>query len=117
MGAFRHARRPQGLVFRRVSLGPDLGQCCGGRVDLALEHFTAEDIEAVRVLVHAQEERGGKLAVLAVFEREGIRCSGSCWEICPPGRISCLRRASSQSASGPSFSRSGCSAPVMSAGP
>ena len=70
LSGMREGRR--GLAFRRVSLGPDLGQCCGGLVDLALEHFTAEDIEAVRVLVHAQEERGGKLAVLAVFEREGI---------------------------------------------
>lgn len=70
VSGMRDGRR--GLALRRVSLGPDLGQCCGGRVDLALEHFTAEDIEAVRALVHAQEERGGQLAVRAAFSQEGV---------------------------------------------
>lgn len=70
LAGMREGRR--GIAFRRVSLGPDLGQCCGGRVDLALEHFTAEDIEPVRALVHAQEERGGQLAVRAAFTQEGM---------------------------------------------
>ena len=30
------------------SLGPDLGQCCGGRVALRLESFTLEDVDALQ---------------------------------------------------------------------
>jgi xanthine dehydrogenase accessory factor len=70
VSGMRDGRR--GVSFRRVSLGPDLGQCCGGRVDLALEHFTAEDTGPVRALVHAQEERAGQLAVQAAFAQEGV---------------------------------------------
>lgn len=70
VSGMRDGRR--GLSFRRVSLGPDLGQCCGGRVDLALEYFTAEDTGPVRALVHAQEECGGQLAVRSAFSQEGV---------------------------------------------
>ncbi|WP_430512349.1 XdhC family protein [Pannonibacter phragmitetus] len=111
VSGMREGRR--GLALRRVSLGPDLGQCCGGRVDLALEHFTAEDIEPVRALVHAQEERGGQLAVRAAFSQEGVPLQRHVMGSFAPGRISCWKMASSRSASVWSFSRSGCSGPGM----
>jgi xanthine dehydrogenase accessory factor len=43
-------------VVRKV-LGPDLGQCCGGRVDLLVESFATADIASVADLAR-QEEAG-----------------------------------------------------------
>lgn len=37
-----------------ILLGPDLGQCCGGRVTLGVEVFDAADVEAVRSLAAAE---------------------------------------------------------------
>src|SRR5438132_791808 len=45
------------------ALGPDLGQCCGGRVLLTIEKFGAADSEAVSVLAAA--EGTGVLATIA----------------------------------------------------
>ena len=43
-------------------LGPDLGQCCGGRVELWLERLTRDDLpwllEAARSLLRARDHRG-----------------------------------------------------------
>jgi xanthine dehydrogenase accessory factor len=48
----------RGAVRRRtISLGPDLAQCCGGRVQWLIETFDARD--------------GGELAALAAAERAG----------------------------------------------
>lgn len=54
--------------FRRLdkSLGPDLGQCCGGRVIVTLERFGARDRETVAVL--ADLERAGPLVTVATAE-------------------------------------------------
>ncbi|MGO9742882.1 MAG: xanthine dehydrogenase accessory protein XdhC [Roseiarcus sp.] len=41
-------------VERRVALGPELAQCCGGRVDLAIDVFDARDIDEL-----ARREREG----------------------------------------------------------
>ena len=49
------------------SLGPDLGQCCGGRVSLMIEIFDARDREQVAAL--AGLERAG------AFETEGVATS------------------------------------------
>ncbi|NLH82602.1 MAG: xanthine dehydrogenase accessory protein XdhC, partial [Phyllobacteriaceae bacterium] len=40
-----------------VVLGPDLGQCCGGRVTLAIEVLDGADLDTVRAL--AERERDG----------------------------------------------------------
>ncbi|ODT17978.1 MAG: xanthine dehydrogenase accessory protein XdhC [Kaistia sp. SCN 65-12] len=65
--------RPQPHFYesRRVALGPELGQCCGGRVDLALEVFDrsrrseiAELAEAERVApfrTRGEQRSDGKL--------------------------------------------------------
>jgi len=37
-----------GLFNRTVSLGPDLGQCCGGRVDVAVEVITGQQLDQAR---------------------------------------------------------------------
>ena len=50
-------------------LGPDLGQCCGGRVQLLIERFRAADRDAVAAL--AQAERQGELTTLATFGADG----------------------------------------------
>jgi xanthine dehydrogenase accessory factor len=51
--------------FRRLdkALGPDLGQCCGGRVIITLERFGATDMEDVRAL--AEAESAGRLVTIA----------------------------------------------------
>jgi xanthine dehydrogenase accessory factor len=68
----------QGLMSRRdgpaasrldQALGPDLGQCCGGRVLLTIERFDARDSEAVGEL--AQAERAGVLTTVATRAGDG----------------------------------------------
>ena len=62
--------RPQAGAVRRLrkSLGPDLGQCCGGRVTLLIERFAAEDRGAVAALAVA--ERAGLLVTVTAAEGE-----------------------------------------------
>ncbi|HML11764.1 MAG TPA: xanthine dehydrogenase accessory protein XdhC [Xanthobacteraceae bacterium] len=62
--------RPQGVAVRRLkkSLGPDLGQCCGGRVTVVIERFGAEDREAVAALAAA--ESAGLLVTVTAGEGE-----------------------------------------------
>jgi xanthine dehydrogenase accessory factor len=51
------------------ALGPDLGQCCGGRVLLTIERFDAADREMVGAL--AQVERDGVLTTVATTASDG----------------------------------------------
>lgn len=51
-----------GLVLRDMALGPGLGQCCGGRVKLAIELIGAGELDAVRALA-AREARGPLVTV------------------------------------------------------
>jgi xanthine dehydrogenase accessory factor len=65
--------RPRAVKMLTQSLGPDLGQCCGGRVTLAIESFDAADLAAVGAY-SAREEQGpftlaGRLP--AITERFG----------------------------------------------
>jgi xanthine dehydrogenase accessory factor len=57
--------------FRRLdkALGPDLGQCCGGRVRVTLERFDADDRADVAVLASA--ERGGRFVTVASVDDSG----------------------------------------------
>ncbi len=57
------------------ALGPDMGQCCGGRVQLATEIFDAASLAAVRDLA-AREAQGrftmrGRIASLDIMESFG----------------------------------------------
>ncbi len=51
------------------ALGPDLGQCCGGRVLLTIEKFSAADRAAVATLARAEGE--GALTTLATVGNDG----------------------------------------------
>src|SRR6185295_16546970 len=51
------------------ALGPDLGQCCGGRVLLTIERFGAADREAIAPL--AQAERGSVLTTIGTVGGDG----------------------------------------------
>lgn len=53
---------------RRFSLGPDLGQCCGGRVDLTFERFSRADLDAVSVLAEREAEETVFSTVMTVSE-------------------------------------------------
>ena len=57
-----------GPPLRRIdkALGPDLGQCCGGRVIVTLERFNAGDRDLVATL--ADLERAGPLVTVATTE-------------------------------------------------
>jgi xanthine dehydrogenase accessory factor len=51
------------------ALGPDLGQCCGGRVLLTIEKFGAADAQAVAALAKAEDE--GVLSTIAAVGSDG----------------------------------------------
>ena len=56
--------------FRRFALGPELGQCCGGQVDLLVEAFSAADRDAVAVF--ATREAAGTFATTGTVTPEGV---------------------------------------------
>ncbi|WP_150525849.1 xanthine dehydrogenase accessory protein XdhC [Roseibium sediminis] len=62
----REALRQQetGLRIRRMSLGPDLGQCCGGSVEMAFEVVKASQLEAARQFAEL-EYLGGEFSTVA----------------------------------------------------
>ena len=52
----------QGATRRHYPLGPALGQCCGGAVDLLFRPLTAAERPWLEALAHA-EQRGGELVL------------------------------------------------------
>ncbi|MFO7308851.1 MAG: xanthine dehydrogenase accessory protein XdhC [Pseudomonadota bacterium] len=52
-----------------LALGPDLGQCCGGRVTVHVEVFGPEDADELVVLAAAEQE--GRFSVVAMPDRTG----------------------------------------------
>ena len=53
-------RAGRGPAFRRsLALGPELGQCCGGRVEWRVETFDARDLDDLSTLAIADERRRG----------------------------------------------------------
>jgi xanthine dehydrogenase accessory factor len=76
------------------ALGPDLGQCCGGRVLLTVERFGAADRAAVAPLAAA--EREGPLTTIAATGGDGrlnrridkeARSPGPAYDVQADGRI------------------------------
>ncbi len=69
--------KPRVIRFLDQSLGPDLGQCCGGRVKLAIESFDrsnrAEVAELARREAEGTFELTGRLPGLPSVERFGER--------------------------------------------
>jgi xanthine dehydrogenase accessory factor len=80
-------------AFRRLSkaLGPELGQCCGGRVAVTLERFDRRDLDKVRRFAAA--ERAGRFLTISepgqpthrVPARDGGE--GPDYVVLPGGRI------------------------------
>jgi xanthine dehydrogenase accessory factor len=66
-----------GASYRRLdkALGPELGQCCGGRVLVTLERFGAADLERVGRLATA--ERAGGFTTLAEPGHPTMRMTAS----------------------------------------
>jgi xanthine dehydrogenase accessory factor len=58
-----------GTRFTSHALGPELGQCCGGRVDLATEVFGRQDADDIQKL--AARETGGAFSMT----RNGVELS------------------------------------------
>jgi len=90
------ARRDGSAVTRLDrALGPDLGQCCGGRVLLTIERFGASDREAVARLADA--ERSGVLTTSGTLGRNGRlvrrvaigteRSPGPAYDVQPDGSV------------------------------
>jgi xanthine dehydrogenase accessory factor len=61
--------RRDGSAVRRFTkaLGPDLGQCCGGRVTITIERFDASDRSAVSALAAA--EQAGPIVTIRMADR------------------------------------------------
>lgn len=73
-----------GLTTRDVALGPELGQCCGGRVTLGIEVFDRDDLPAVRALAEA-ERRGAFTTAAQVGEGRLARVLVADGATLPPG--------------------------------
>lgn len=54
------------------ALGPDLGQCCGGRVKILIEIFDKRDLADIAPLV-AAEDKGGLFEVECRMENDRVR--------------------------------------------
>lgn len=59
----------RGVILRDIALGPELGQCCGGRVKLAIETLAGEDLGFAREL--AAREAAGPVVVASPRAPEG----------------------------------------------
>lgn len=87
--------RLDGTMIARLdrALGPDLGQCCGGRVLLTIERFGAADRDAVASL--AKAERDGVLTTIGRVGGDGRlarratseRSPGPAYDVHPDGRV------------------------------
>ncbi|PVB62797.1 xanthine dehydrogenase accessory protein XdhC [Labrenzia sp. 011] len=58
------------FVLQSVSLGPDLGQCCGGRAEIAIEVLTPHSLEMAEMLARREAE-GTAFATVATVEPDG----------------------------------------------
>lgn len=88
-----------GARLRRLdrSLGPDLGQCCGGRVRLTIERFDASDLDGIAALADVRDEAfvtfglseaGGRLARrLATDEEAAALAPTEQRRVLPDGRV------------------------------
>ncbi len=62
-----------GAAFVRLSLGPDLNQCCGGSVRIAFEPFAPADLAWLRKLIRAAEEPTPVMRTLSIDESGNFR--------------------------------------------
>ncbi len=72
------------VELRSFALGPALGQCCGGSVDLVIEVIAAD--RRVEVVELAGRETAGRLVTRGTIAADGIvRCVVEGGETMPPG--------------------------------
>jgi xanthine dehydrogenase accessory factor len=64
------ARQPSSAALRRLVLGRELGQCCGGVVQLWLERFTPLDLPLLRRAA-ALAAAGGPAAIISELSGQG----------------------------------------------
>ncbi len=55
-----------GATFLRLSLGPQLNQCCGGSVTIAFEPFAPADLAWLRKLIRSAEEPAAVVRTLTI---------------------------------------------------
>ena len=67
--ALANPRAPKAEVHR-YALGPELGQCCGGNVDLVVEVIAADRRAEVAIL--AEREAAGRLVTQGTISADGI---------------------------------------------
>ncbi len=72
-----------GAEVRRYALGPELGQCCGGNVDLVVEVIAADRRAAVAEL--AAHEAAGRLVTRGTITATGIAREIVSEDAMPPG--------------------------------
>ena len=106
--------------FRNWPLGPNLGQCCGGRVRTLTETFDARDAATVRRLADA--EQSGAFVTMSRVGDDGRIARVLAPHAGAGAPLSLQPRASSKRPASASSSakrprRCSCSARVMSAGP
>ncbi|MBF9232093.1 xanthine dehydrogenase accessory protein XdhC [Microvirga alba] len=63
--------RPSARIVDQA-LGPDLGQCCGGRVKILIETFDRQDLPDLKPLI-AEEAEGGQFQVECRLEHGRVR--------------------------------------------
>ena len=64
--------------LRDWPLGPDLGQCCGGRVTTLVETFSLADRETVAAFAAMEAERAVRDGVAPGLGREGSKAAAGC---------------------------------------
>jgi xanthine dehydrogenase accessory factor len=65
--------------FVDQALGPDLGQCCGGRVTVLIETFDRRDLAELQDLAGAEREGAGEIE--ACVEEGRVRRRRGTWEV------------------------------------
>ncbi|HXZ00130.1 MAG TPA: xanthine dehydrogenase accessory protein XdhC [Stellaceae bacterium] len=69
LGAAQATLAGAGMVLRDMALGPELGQCCGGRVKLAIEVLASGDLDLARDL--ALREAAGPFVTASTRTPQG----------------------------------------------
>ncbi len=65
-------RKIAGFELKTVSLGPDLGQCCGGRAKIAIEVFVAEHLDTAERLA-LEESKPYPFVTRAIIDNGSVR--------------------------------------------
>ena len=111
--ALKAGRGP--ALRRSLALGPELAQCCGGRVEWRIETFDARDLDDLAALAAAEAQ--GPLETIARLSEDG-RVAREPVGSRASARAGVAKRPAAPGSrpSAASSAASSCSAPAMSAG-